>query len=182
MNFQRLVHDSGLSPKQWPSCLLLASALILSSGYGLLAAHRLPDDSLNLQLRAPIARWDEAIPLGNGAMGVLLWGEGRTLRLSLDRGDLWDERPAKRFTEVRDKFNWRTMQQLVASNRMEEFNDITGIRKECVMQAVRHGIAKINIGTATRQPYELFVKESVAKAQQAVYDAAVRVIREDLEV
>jgi ketose-bisphosphate aldolase len=57
----------------------------------------------------------------------------------------------------------------------------TGIRKECVMQAIRHGIAKINIATATRQPYERLVRESVAKAQQAVYDAAVRVIREDLE-
>ena len=57
----------------------------------------------------------------------------------------------------------------------------TGIHKECVMQAIRHGIAKINIGTATRQPYERLVRESVAKAQQAVYDAAVRVIREDLE-
>jgi ketose-bisphosphate aldolase len=58
----------------------------------------------------------------------------------------------------------------------------TGIRKDNVMQAIRHGIAKINIGTATRQRYEHFMKESVSKAQQAVYDAAVKVIREDLEV
>jgi len=57
----------------------------------------------------------------------------------------------------------------------------TGIRKECVMEAIRHGIAKINIATATRQPYERLIRESVAKAQQAVYDSAVRVIREDLE-
>lgn len=83
-----------------------------------------PDASLNLRLTAPITTWDEAIPLGNGAMGVLLWGEGNTLRLSLDRGDLWDERPSKRFTEVRSRFNWRTMQALVASNRMDEFNDV----------------------------------------------------------
>jgi len=84
----------------------------------------LPPAALNLQLTAPIKTWDEAVPLGNGAMGVLLWGESNTLRLSLDRGDLWDERPSRRFTEVRPQFNWRTMQQLVASNRMEEFNDI----------------------------------------------------------
>ncbi|MEI7437615.1 MAG: glycoside hydrolase N-terminal domain-containing protein, partial [bacterium] len=78
----------------------------------------------NLRLTAPITTWDEAIPLGNGAMGVLLWGEGNTLRLSLDRGDLWDERPSKRFTEVRDRFNWAAMQQIVAGKRMDEFNDI----------------------------------------------------------
>jgi fructose/tagatose bisphosphate aldolase len=58
----------------------------------------------------------------------------------------------------------------------------TGIRKDYVMQAIRHGIAKINIATATRQPYERWVRESVPKAQQAVYEAAVRVIRDDLEV
>jgi alpha-L-fucosidase 2 len=55
---------------------------------------RLPGPELNLSLAAPIATWDEAVPLGNGLMGGLLWGGGSTLRLSLDRGDLWDERPA----------------------------------------------------------------------------------------
>ncbi|WP_449436593.1 glycosyl hydrolase family 95 catalytic domain-containing protein [Pedobacter steynii] len=52
----------------------------------------LPDAHFNLSLKAPITTWDEAIPLGNGLMGGLLWGENNTLRLSLDRGDLWDER------------------------------------------------------------------------------------------
>lgn len=41
---------------------------------------------------APIARWDEGVPIGNGTLGVLVWGDARTLRLSLDRGDLWDTR------------------------------------------------------------------------------------------
>jgi len=49
---------------------------------------------MNLKLAAPIKTWDEALPLGNGLQGALLWGEGGTLRCSLDRGDLWDERPA----------------------------------------------------------------------------------------
>jgi SAM-dependent methyltransferase len=53
-----------------------------------------PGPDLNLRLAAPITTWDEAVPLGNGLLGGLFWGEGRTLRLSLDRGDLWDERPA----------------------------------------------------------------------------------------
>ncbi|WPJ95155.1 glycoside hydrolase N-terminal domain-containing protein [Coraliomargarita algicola] len=46
----------------------------------------------SLTLPAPIKRWDNALPLGNGLTGGLLWGEGSELRLSLDRGDLWDER------------------------------------------------------------------------------------------
>ena len=52
----------------------------------------LPKAAYNLVLQAPIKAWDEAIPLGNGLMGGLLWGESNTIRLSLDRGDLWDER------------------------------------------------------------------------------------------
>ncbi|WP_026554619.1 glycosyl hydrolase family 95 catalytic domain-containing protein [Arthrobacter sp. 35W] len=51
-----------------------------------------PKSADNLRLAAPITSWDDAIPLGNGLMGGLLWGGGNTLRLSLDRGDLWDER------------------------------------------------------------------------------------------
>src|ERR1039458_8869687 len=42
----------------------------------------------------------------------------------LDRGDLWDERPSKRHLELHDRFNWATMQGLVAEDRMAEFNDI----------------------------------------------------------
>jgi alpha-L-fucosidase 2 len=52
----------------------------------------LPNSFTNLVLNAPITSWDEAIPLGNGLLGGLLWGEKNTIRLSLDRGDLWDER------------------------------------------------------------------------------------------
>ncbi len=52
----------------------------------------LPKSCYNLVLQAPVNSWDEAIPLGNGLMGGLLWGENNTIRLSLDRGDLWDER------------------------------------------------------------------------------------------
>jgi alpha-L-fucosidase 2 len=52
-----------------------------------------PPATQNLVLTAPIKSWDEAVPLGNGLTGGLLWGEGSLIRLSLDRGDLWDERP-----------------------------------------------------------------------------------------
>lgn len=45
-----------------------------------------------LVINGPIKRWDEGLPLGNGLFGVLVWGEGNTLRLSLDRADLWDTR------------------------------------------------------------------------------------------
>jgi ketose-bisphosphate aldolase len=58
----------------------------------------------------------------------------------------------------------------------------TGIKKEYIRQAVRLGIAKINIATAIRQPYEAALKESPAAARKAVFDATVQVLTEDLEL
>ncbi|WP_346321021.1 glycoside hydrolase family 95-like protein [Chitinophaga sp. YIM B06452] len=49
--------------------------------------------SHNLVFPALASRWDEAIPLGNGMLGALVWQKAGRLRLSLDRVDLWDERP-----------------------------------------------------------------------------------------
>ncbi len=81
---------------------------------GLLAGEsRLPDASLNPRLTAPIATWDEAIPLGNGLMGGLLWGETNLIRLSLDRGDLWDERPAP--GDPLGSFTYAELTRLVAA-------------------------------------------------------------------
>jgi len=46
-------------------------------------------DNHDLCLTAPIDRWDEAVPLGNGILGALLWGDAGGIRVSLDRGDVW---------------------------------------------------------------------------------------------
>jgi fructose-bisphosphate aldolase class II len=58
----------------------------------------------------------------------------------------------------------------------------TGIPQHYILEAVRHGIAKINVATALRQPYERAIEDSIEKAQQAAYDATMRVLREDLQV
>lgn len=43
-----------------------------------------------LYFEKSIQRWDEAIPLGNGRLGALIWGDPEELRFSLDRTDIWD--------------------------------------------------------------------------------------------
>ena len=54
---------------------------------------------------------------------------------------------------------------------------------ECIVEAKHKSIApEETLMIHNRETALSLVKESVAKAQQAVYDAAVRVIREDLEV
>jgi alpha-L-fucosidase 2 len=60
-------------------------------------------------------RWDEAIPLGNGMLGVLVWQKNDRLRFSLDRADLWDERMAMDLS----KFNFKWVQQQVAKKQYD---------------------------------------------------------------
>ncbi len=132
----------------WGGWLLVAAA-----AWG---SDRLPPPALDLKLAAPIRTWDEAVPLGNGAMGVLLWGEGNCLRLSLDRGDLWDERPSSRFESVRARFNWRTMQQLVASNRMAEFNEIFDANYDYDGPPTKLPAGRVEITLAESQTIESF--------------------------
>ncbi len=50
--------------------------------------------------------WDEAIPLGNGMLGALVWQKDDKLRLSLDRADLWDLRPMENLKTPEWKYSW----------------------------------------------------------------------------
>jgi ketose-bisphosphate aldolase len=56
----------------------------------------------------------------------------------------------------------------------------TGIRAADVRAAIRAGIAKINVATAIRQPYERLMRESGSRAQEAVYEATVAIVRDEL--
>jgi alpha-L-fucosidase 2 len=79
-----------------------------------------PDPASNLNLPAPISRWDEAIPLGDGLLGGLLWGGGNVIKLSLDRGDLWDLRKPEMYT--RQDWNYETIKRLVAEKNQREIS------------------------------------------------------------
>jgi fructose/tagatose bisphosphate aldolase len=58
----------------------------------------------------------------------------------------------------------------------------TGISKEYLMQSFKNGIAKINIATAIRQPYERLMDVSVEAAQKAVYDRMMDILVNQLEI
>jgi ketose-bisphosphate aldolase len=58
----------------------------------------------------------------------------------------------------------------------------TGIAKEYLMQSFKAGIAKINIATAIRQPYERLMHDSVRKAQEAVYIEMLDIINNQIEI
>jgi len=49
--------------------------------------------------RFPLPRTHTGVLQGNGTLGAMIWGEGRTLRITLGRADLWDHRGGMPWTE-----------------------------------------------------------------------------------
>ncbi len=81
--------------------ILLASCSTHENDSGLL-----PGKSSDLKFDTLARTWDEAIPLGNGMLGALIWEKDNKLRFSLDRADLWDLRPMQNLDRPEWKFSW----------------------------------------------------------------------------
>ena len=79
-----------------------------------------PGPEHGLSYTEPSTTWDEAMPLGNGLLGALVWGDGRPLRISLDRTDLWDLRPVPEFHTP--EYSYAMMRQWVAEGRIEDLH------------------------------------------------------------
>ncbi|MBN2592342.1 MAG: glycoside hydrolase N-terminal domain-containing protein [Sedimentisphaerales bacterium] len=92
----------------------LAGLAIAALAYGQ------PEAEHGLHYKTPAIVWDEAFPLGNGLLGALVWGDGKPLRISLDRTDLWDLRPVPEF-HGKD-YSYRTMRQWVKEGRLADLH------------------------------------------------------------
>lgn len=72
-----------------------------------------------LTWKFPILRPHAGVLLGNGTQGLMVWGEGRTLKITIGRAGFWDHRGG-------NEFSARTTFQDV--KRMLQANDEAGIR------------------------------------------------------
>ena len=77
----------------------------------------------NLVFDSLAKRWDEGIPLGNGWLGVLIWQKNNKLRMSLDRVDLWDDRPMPEIDKL--KFKW-----VVEKVKLNQYDSVQKIGDE----------------------------------------------------
>jgi len=78
---------------------LFTLILLQYAAFSQSSVHDLKFDTLAKQ-------WDEAIPLGNGMIGALIWQKEDHLRISLDRADLWDMRPMKGLHRPEFSYQW----------------------------------------------------------------------------
>jgi len=105
----------------WTSLLVVGHALPAT-------AQSIPTS--RLERAGGIVRWDEAMPLGNGLLGALVWGDGSTVRISLDRGDLWDLRTPE--TLKRPDWTWATIQRLREAGDFKQINQLFDVPYDTV--------------------------------------------------
>ena len=81
-----------------------------------------PPGEHDLHFHTPVTTWDEALPLGNGLLGALVWGDGKPLRISLDRSDLWDLRPVPEFHAP--DYTFATLRQWKEEGRIKDIRRV----------------------------------------------------------
>ncbi|MBI1320989.1 MAG: hypothetical protein GC168_18850 [Candidatus Hydrogenedens sp.] len=103
---------------------MLVQCAMLALALGIGAADKLPPLSAKqiaeygLKYTEPAKTWDEGLPLGNGTLGALVWGDGGPLNISIDRTDLWDLRPVSEFHSP--DYRYATMREWEKAGKYDE--------------------------------------------------------------
>lgn len=81
-------------------------------------------DTKSLHYNKTITKWDDALPLGNGDIGCLIWNRANKLRFTLDKGGIWD---CSDPPENQENFTYEDMKRLVAEKNekmlQEKYDD-----------------------------------------------------------
>jgi alpha-L-fucosidase 2 len=106
--------------------IIATVALLNSSCQTHLESNELaPPQFANLKFSTLASSWDEAIPLGNGMLGALVWQKGDNLRISLDRADLWDLRPMANIDRPEWSYEW--VKNQLDSNSYQKVHELFDI-------------------------------------------------------
>jgi alpha-L-fucosidase 2 len=71
--------------------------------------------------RAPL-EWVDGIPLANGSIGAMIWGDGSPLHFTLDSYDVWETRTM--WPGDDPKFTFANLRRLKEEGRLDEFEDV----------------------------------------------------------
>ncbi|UCF16988.1 MAG: glycoside hydrolase family 95 protein, partial [Phycisphaerales bacterium] len=79
--------------------------------------------TLRLWYDEPASKWTEAMPLGNGRLGAMVFGSISTERLQLNEESLWAGEPTDAYPENFSQ-NFRKLQELVLEGRISEAREL----------------------------------------------------------
>lgn len=78
-------------------------------------------ENRQLKVESTILAWDEALPLGNGDLGCLIWDKSDKLRFSIDKAGIWDCSDSPQFQEG---FNYANLRRLIKQKKQKTINKI----------------------------------------------------------
>lgn len=112
--------------------------------------------------------WDEAMPLGNATVGALVWQRDSSLRLSLDRTDLWDLRPVDSLSGDNFRFSWvkehiRTKDYLPVQKKLDWPYDMNPAPSKIPGATIEFPLEKIGAPTQVR----LYLNNALCEANWA---------------
>lgn len=82
----------------------------------------------NIRYSSAVQSWDEGLPLGNGKLGCLIYGN-QPLKIAVDRVDLWDTRPHPATLE--QGFSYENLVKLSTSGSTEDWAERKRLFEDC---------------------------------------------------
>ena len=123
--------------------------------------------------RAPLV-WHEGFPLGNGRLGVMVWGDGAPLCLTLDHADLWDLRANEAFLD-HPEYSYAGLRRLVQEGRFDEAREVFEERERrdnpIGPTKLSIGRAELRIGAGKGGPWILDIDRAVVEGSLQTGDA-----------
>ncbi|MBO9598258.1 MAG: glycoside hydrolase family 95 protein, partial [Cohnella sp.] len=99
-----------------------------------------PNQPLRLYYRKPAERWDEALPVGNGRLGAMIFGAPVSERLQLNEDSLWYGGPRDRHNP--DALNHlKDIRRLVFEGRLKEAERLAALALTGIPETQRHYVA-----------------------------------------
>ncbi len=81
---------------------------------------------INIFYDKPASTWTEAIPLGNGYMGAMLFGDPNKEHLQLNEGTLYSGEPSKTFKNIDVRKQYKQVTELLKNHKYQEAQAIIG--------------------------------------------------------
>lgn len=81
-------------------------------------------DDLLIYYDRPASRWNEAIPIGNGYMGAMIFGDVKRERIQLNEGTLYSGDPLRTFDKIKISNAFDSVSNLIENNKFKEAQDI----------------------------------------------------------
>ena len=131
--------------------------------------------NLGLDFSHEIERWDEALPLGNGLMGALVYGPSSNLRFSLDRTDIWDN--STPLNTDRSDFTYSNLVDLAQCGQTSSIRELFDSPYNYPLPSkLKAGKIVLHFNEGSKISYHLSINDAVATIDIDEGDTKIKVV------